>query len=240
MGNKIHPSRIAESLPEYAANPDSYESIRDVPAGIAVRLPGFAELGIDGNLLVEAVREAGPELGPATPGWAGKMMLRGDAMMARAGKSETSGDTTRARDEYLEASFWYFFARFPHIMNPEGADAYQRHIAAYKRAARHFDGSFEELAIPFEPAPLTAYLRIPAQAKGRRVPVVVIWGGIDVWKAIWSCTPRSKPFCGAGLRRCRSIPRALANAQFPPHRTPSESIWRRSTRYGRIARSTRI
>jgi len=127
------------------------------------------------------------------------MIFHGDAVLARARKSETEGASARARNEYVEASFWYFFARFPHIINPEGADAYQRHIAAYKCAARHFDGSFEELAIPFEPAPLTAYLRIPAQAKARRVPAVVIWGGIDVWKSDLELHSQSEAILQRGI-----------------------------------------
>jgi len=179
----ISTPKLAETLEEYAANPESYESIRDVPAGIAVRLPGFADLGIDGATLVEAVREAGPQVGPATAGWAAKIAHRGDVLMSRGELAVAAGNRARAREEFLGASFWYFFARFPHIVNPEGAAAYRRHVEAYTRAAAYFDGSFEVLTIPFESSHLMAYLRLPAERTHERVPAVVVWGGIDVWKS---------------------------------------------------------
>ena len=57
---------VAKTFAEYAAAPDSYSSIEGVPPEITVRLPGFADFGIDGEKLIGAVREAGPQMGPAT------------------------------------------------------------------------------------------------------------------------------------------------------------------------------
>jgi esterase FrsA len=172
----------AQTFAEYAAAPDEYAGIDGVPPEIAVRLPGFAAFGIDGERLVEAVRAAGPVIGPATPGWAPKLIAYGDAALAQAEQSEERGNDAGAAAMFLEASFWYFFARFPHIINPDGAVAYHKHIAAYQRAARFFDPPLEVVAIPFDGRTLPGYLRVPTNGTGPR-PLVVLWGGIDVWKS---------------------------------------------------------
>jgi hypothetical protein len=67
-------SEVAKTFAEYAAAPDAYSSIEGVPPEIAARLPGFADFGMDGEQLVGAVREAGPQMGLATPGWAVKLI----------------------------------------------------------------------------------------------------------------------------------------------------------------------
>jgi esterase FrsA len=174
---------IAETFNEYAADPDAYQGIKGVPPEIAARLPGFADFGINGDQLVQAVREAGPQMGPATPGWARAIMRHGDAALALGEQAEARGDGSAAERAFLHASFWYFLARFPHIINPDGAEAYRRHIGAYLRAARHFASGLEVLKIPFEGSTVTAYLRLPPGTSATGWPVVVIWGGIDVWKS---------------------------------------------------------
>jgi esterase FrsA len=190
---------VAETFLEYAASPDKYSSIQGVPAEIAARLPGFAEFGIDGDQLVRAVREAGPQMGPATPGWATSLMGVGDAALALGEAAEARGDGLAAERGFLDASFWYFLARFPHIINPDGAEAYQRHKAAYLRAAQHFVSPLEVLKIPFEGSTLTTYLRLPPGEAQKGFPVVVIWGGIDVWKSDLEIHAQSEALLKHGL-----------------------------------------
>jgi esterase FrsA len=190
---------IADSFAEYAANPDAYLSIQGVPPEIAARLPGFADFGIDGDQLVGAVREAGPQMGPATPGWANAIMRHGDAAMALGEGAETRGDGAAAERAFLHASFWYFFARFPHILGPDGAEAYRRHIGAYLRAAQHFASGFKVLKIPFEGATVTAYLRLPPGTSETGWPVVVLWGGIDVWKSDLELHSQSEALLKQGI-----------------------------------------
>ena len=189
----------ADTFAEYAANPDAYLSVKGVPPEIAARLPGFADFGIDGDQLVQAVREAGPQMGPATPGWAVTIMRHGDAAMALGEQAEARGDGSMAERAFLLASFWYFLARFPHIINPDGAEAYRRHVQAYLRAARHFASGLEVLKIPFEGSTLTAYLRLPPGTSQTGWPLVVIWGGIDVWKSDLEVHSQSEALLKAGI-----------------------------------------
>jgi esterase FrsA len=153
----------------------------DIPPAIAARLPGFADLGIDFDQLVAAVRAAGPERGPATPGWPEAMMAHGHAAMAAGEAAELRHDSAAAEAAFMAASFWYFFARFPHILNAGGAEAYRLHRAAYRRAAAHFRDAVEEVRIPFAAGAIPALLRLPRGAAGP-VPLVLLAGGTDVWK----------------------------------------------------------
>ncbi|MGL4619828.1 MAG: alpha/beta hydrolase family protein [Chroococcidiopsis sp.] len=172
----------ASTLMEYANAPHHYAGIAGVPPEIAVRLPGFAAFGVDGERLVEAVRVAGPEIGPATPGWATKMIEYGDAALVQAEQAEEHGRHSEAVANFLEASFWYFFARFPHIINPDGLVAYHKHKIVYQRAAQYFDPPLEVVAIPHSGGTMSGYLRVPTDGAAR-LPLVVLWGGIDVWKS---------------------------------------------------------
>jgi esterase FrsA len=189
---------LAQTLAEYTTAPDRYTSIEGVPPEIAVRLPGFEAFGISGELLVEAVRTAGPSMGPATLGWATKMSEYGDAAMIQAEQLDRQGDRTNASAHFLEASFWYFFARFPHIINPDGAAAYQKHIKAYQRAARHFDPPLEVVAIPFDGGTVAGYLRVPRTGV-EKFPLVVLWGGIDVWKSDLEIHSQSEALLRQGI-----------------------------------------
>ena len=190
---------IAASFTEYAANPDAYLSIQGVPPEIAARLPGFADFGINGDQLVQAVREAGPQMGPATPGWAATLMRHGDAALALGEGAEARGDGSAAERAFLHASFWYFLARFPHILNSDGAEAYRRHIGAYLRAAQHFASALTVLKIPFEGSVVTGYLRLPLGTPATGWPVVVIWGGIDVWKSDLEIHSQSEALLKLGI-----------------------------------------
>ncbi len=155
----------ADTFAEYAANPDAFLSIKGVPPEIAARLPGFADFSIDGDQLVQAVREAGPQMGPATPGWAVKIMRHGVAGLAL-------GDL---------------------------GEAFRRLVLAYLRAARHFASGLEVLKIPFEGSTLTAYLRLPPGTSQTGWPLVVIWGGIDVWKSDLEVHSQSEALLKAGI-----------------------------------------
>jgi esterase FrsA len=180
------PSRpAAAEAPDYmtfAASPDRWESIVGTPVEIAKRIPGFARCGADPDRIVEAVRAAGPEMGPATPGWPEKMAATGEESFAAGEAAERNGDAREAERAFLEACFWFFLARFPHILNSGGAAAYRRHNESYMRAARHFTHPVERVSAPFEGGVAPMLLRLPRRATGP-VPLVMVWGGIDVWKS---------------------------------------------------------
>ena len=44
---------IANNFSEYASNPTGFASITGIPGEIAIRLPGFTDFGIDGDVLID-------------------------------------------------------------------------------------------------------------------------------------------------------------------------------------------
>jgi esterase FrsA len=190
---------LAPTFAAYAKVPQAYAGIEGVPPELAVRLPGFASFGIDGERLVEAVRTAGPVMGPATLGWATTLSRYGDVAFGQGEQAEARDDPVAARASFLEASFWYFFARFPHILSPLGAVAYQQHLTAYLRAARYFDPALELVTVHHGSLSLPGYLRLPAGQRVGGWPLVVLWGGIDVWKSDLEIHSQSEALLRRGI-----------------------------------------
>lgn len=164
---------MANTFDEYALNPDKYTSIVGIPAEITARLPGFADFGISGNVMVDVIRNTISKGKPGSIAWSESLIAHADSIASQANSSEAS---------WLEASFWYFFARFPHIMNERMAVAYERHKTAYLKANEYSQFPLKVLEVPFAGNTVSCYLRLP-KSKKNQVPVVVIWGGIDIWKS---------------------------------------------------------
>jgi esterase FrsA len=176
------PAEDAADYPAYAAAPDRWRSIAGVPAELARRISGFARHGIDPGRIVAAIRDAGPEKGPATPGWPGKMAALGEDLFEQGVAARSAGATQAATRSFLESSFWFFLARFPHIINAAGAAAYRRHNEAYLAAADHFTHPLERIGLAFDGGEMPGLLRMPRDAAAP-VPLVLVMGGIDVWKS---------------------------------------------------------
>lgn len=174
----------SDEAPDYKAfaAAENWRTIAGVPAELAKRIPGFADSGVDPDRIVAAIRAAGPEKGPATPGWADKMAAIGEEAFERGEAAERAGDAPQAEKAFLESSFWFFLARFPHILNPAGAAAYRRHNEAYMRAARHFAHAVDRISLSFDGGEAPGVLRLPREAT-RPVPAALLMGGIDVWKS---------------------------------------------------------
>lgn len=189
---------VAKTYAEYAAVPDHYLTIRGVPPTLAVRLPGFVDFGINGDVLVDAIRKAGPEHGPATPGWSEAFIEYGHQAIKYGEQAENNLDFTQAERYFLEASFWYFFARFPHILNKGGAKAYQLHTASYLRAVKYSAYLLEIIEINLEGKKGNAFLRLPNHTPSR-FPVVMLSGGIDVWKSDLEIHSLSEEFLKNGI-----------------------------------------
>lgn len=172
----------ARPAPGIACSP-APPDVSGLPAEVGGRIRKWADLGsefdIAGARIVEAVRATGPEHSPADPGWIPTMTDFGDAARARAG---AAGDPGKARNGYLEASFWYFLARFPHVLRPAAKDAYRKHTEAYLAAAQHFSRPLQVVQVPYAGGSFPAYLRLPSPAGGRW-PAVAMWGGMDIWKS---------------------------------------------------------
>lgn len=198
LRSNLNDKPTADTYSEYAVAPDNYLTIRGVEPFLASRIPGFADFGIKGDTLVEALRRVGPENMPGTPGWAKFFTEYGHQSMKLAEEFEKKSDSGRAEQEFLEASFWYFFARFPHIFNESAAQAYELHTKAYLASLRHSRYPYEVLDITCDDKKGRVFLRLP-NATQDEFPVVIISGGIDVWKSDLEIHSLSEKFLEDGI-----------------------------------------
>ena len=101
-----------------------------------------------------------------------------------AHKRESQGKLIEARDLFLEAANLYGIAKYPHLNTPEDDSAYKAQLRTYEAAGRLLSQPLEVVEIVIDGTVATGYLHLPeAAGPGNPVPVVLISGGIDVFKA---------------------------------------------------------
>ena len=109
--------------------------------------------------------------------WAAAFMHVADRYFNEA-KSLEKSDPTKANADYIRAWRLYSFGRWPIPASPGKQRSYEKAIAAFLAHARFMDPPLEVVHIPFEGKEVTAYLRLPKDAKGP-VPLVIAVNGLD-------------------------------------------------------------
>ncbi|MFM2129426.1 MAG: hypothetical protein RL477_972 [Pseudomonadota bacterium] len=105
----------------------------------------------------------------------------------RARKAEEKGDAALAAKNWRLAYGFHRVARYPAPNSPEKKRAYVKSQACFINWQKYGTPAQEILRIPFagrvgEGREITGYLRIPEAPAGQRLPLVIIWGGIDSFK----------------------------------------------------------
>jgi pimeloyl-ACP methyl ester carboxylesterase len=99
---------------------------------------------------------------------------RGDELAAKGAPAKEIGEAY-----YLAYSYCHV-GRYPVPSSPAKQEAYVATRRTFLKAARYFETPLQVLTIPFEGRTITAYLQVPRGAPPP--PVVIYWGGVDVWK----------------------------------------------------------
>ncbi|ARH00657.1 alpha/beta fold hydrolase [Legionella micdadei] len=149
------------------------DGINKIPFELAVRLEGFINLGIPREQLMDVITRTAAKTKPGTEEWSQVILSAADNFAEKAKECET---------DWLHALFWYFLARFPHYFNNTMKKAYIKHKNAYLKASSFSKYPIEKMVIPFQNQGVVTYLRKPA-TKRTSLPLVIIWGGIDIWKS---------------------------------------------------------
>ena len=173
---------VAATTSEFLRHPSRYTGLRGVPDFVARRLPGWATHGADVDTVVDTIRDAG--LRPTTTAWVTAFTSLGDQHLETADSADRATDREAAAAAFFAASFCYFLARWPSPARgrTDAWEAYTRHRAAYLAACERAGHHLDVLLLPFGDAQLVAYLhRVPDQAATS--PLVIVCGGIDVWKS---------------------------------------------------------
>lgn len=113
--------------------------------------------------------------------WAQAWSKLGERADSEAQKLEAaSSDASQIRDAYLLAFNYYRIARYPCPISPATQTAYEKSLAAFRKAAGYFDPPLEIVKVPYQGRTLIGYLQVPQGI--RRPPVLMSWGGVDGWK----------------------------------------------------------
>lgn len=119
---------------------------------------------------------------------------------ARAKEAKAKGDKATAKKEFLAAYSLYRMSRFPCLNTPGKKDSYRKSQECLIAAYADDPSPLIRVEMPFkgrtsEGKASIGYLRMPAGAKSK-VPVQIIWGGIDSFKE--DVTNRTEPFLKRG------------------------------------------
>ena len=98
----------------------------------------------------------------------------GDTLAAGSGSDEKAGEAYYMAFDYLR------LARYPAVTTPGKRKAYRESLRVFLKAAKFFTPPLEVVEIPFEDKKLIGYMQIPQGVS--KPPVVLQWGGVDVWK----------------------------------------------------------
>lgn len=108
---------------------------------------------------------------------------------ALAREAEAAGHLESARDFYYRASIYYGRGQWSILADtPYKREVHARCVACYEKVCAYSDGLIERVDIPFEGRQLAAVLHLPPAAdraktaRGGRVPAVVFWPGMDMFK----------------------------------------------------------
>ncbi|MFE9597940.1 alpha/beta hydrolase family protein [Streptomyces hokutonensis] len=125
-----------------------------------------------------------PGLDPET--WAGHWLAGAEDFAARAAKAEENGDREDALENWWQAYQFAFLGRFPSPLHPAKLAAYHRAVEYFGKVSALEQTPVQHVEVPFagragEGDVLRFFVARPP-GEVTRPPVVMMWGGIDVWK----------------------------------------------------------
>jgi esterase FrsA len=117
--------------------------------------------------------------------WVFEFESLGDSSMAEGVAFEQAGDVDAAKEAFLLASSYYQIGKFPYTRDSDWEyfrTAYEKSMAAYERAGRHFSTPLEIVELPYQGELVRGYLHMPQATSESPVPLIIASGGIDVFK----------------------------------------------------------
>jgi esterase FrsA len=151
------------------------------PNALLDRVKQWVAMGINPDRLYPALHTVAAA--PGSDRWTAHFSAIGEEVAERATQLASTGNGDTARTAYEEASFWFFLARFPAPQTPTSWTAYRRSLDTALLA-----GSFETEPLRIVRAPhadgeIIGHLRLADTDPNTTTPLVVLTGGIDVFKA---------------------------------------------------------
>lgn len=138
---------------------------------------------------ISAAREVVASLASLDPEpWAQAWLTAAEGFAEQATRSERDGSADRAREAWWQAYQFAFLGRFPTPTHPAKERAYDDSRSYFLNAVSLDDPAVERIEVELE-APhrerferVVFYVARPAPPADAPHPVVITWGGIDLWK----------------------------------------------------------
>src|SRR6185312_5636128 len=137
--------------------------------------------GVEGNADIHGVRERVKKMADIGPAFEAVARRR----EAKAKAAADAGNAVTARDNYFMAAVHWGAAQWPYDENDETNIAYNnKKRECYTKYAALADHRVEAVWVPFADTAIPAWLHLPPDYKGGRLPVVIAIPGMDSFKEI--------------------------------------------------------
>jgi dienelactone hydrolase len=149
----------------------------DQPRSLYIHAP----CGIEANADFAGIRERVKKLADIGPAFAAVARRR----EAKANAAASADRSVTARDNFFMAAVHWGAAQWSHDENDETNIAYNNNKrACYARYAALADHHVEAVWVPFADKAIPAWLHLPANYSGGKLPVVIAIPGMDSYKEI--------------------------------------------------------
>ena len=149
----------------------------DQPRSIYISAP----CGMEGAADIAGVRERVKKMADIAPAFEAVAVRR----EAKAKAAEDAGSMVTARDNYFMAAVYWGAAQWPYDQNDEANVAcHLKKRANYTKYAGMADHKVEAVWIPFKDTALPAWLHLPPNYAGGKIPLVISVPGMDSYKEI--------------------------------------------------------
>jgi dienelactone hydrolase len=149
----------------------------DQPRSIYISGP----CGMEGQADIHGIRERVKKMADIAPAFEAVAVRR----EAKAKAAEEAGSTVTARDNYFMAAVYWGAAQWPYDQNDEeNVRCHLKKRENYTKYAGLADHKVEAAWIPFKDTALPAWLHLPPNYNGGKLPVIINVPGMDSYKEI--------------------------------------------------------
>ncbi|WP_405162087.1 alpha/beta hydrolase [Nocardia sp. NBC_01499] len=118
--------------------------------------------------------------------WAGHWLAGATDFAARARTAEEHGDREQALENWWQAYQFAFLGRYPSPLHPAKLHAYDRAVEYFGRVSALEHTPVQHVEAPFDgragEGDVVRFFVARPPSAAVRPPVILMWGGIDVWK----------------------------------------------------------
>ena len=174
------PYRMAEWQEKASVMPHDLSDLSNLPRFLFPRVCGWMSNGIDAQQLISTLNKLENNAIPGSPPW-----IKAFADVAQKYKDQSTLSKEKEDKLYqlIQAASFYYLSRWPHVFSDAAYESFQESIKMYEEASQYFDCTFNHIFVPYNHQLIKAHLYIPPRYQDSlNPPIVIVNGGMDVWK----------------------------------------------------------